>query len=68
MTELLETTGMVFSPGVNEPIDAKDERDLMDFIAKHTGRPPATPYSAFLQVYVDDCIFCSVSEEQAEEP
>ena len=59
---------MVFSPGVNEPIDAKDERDLMDFIAKHTGRPPATPYSAFLQVYVDDCIFCSVSEEQAEEP
>ena len=43
--------------GINEPVSAEDEAELMKFLRENMGNPPPVPYHSFL-------ICLSVDEEQ----
>ena len=51
ITELLSTTGMLWSAGNQEPMNPAEEADLKKFVGDHTGDYDSTPCHSFLIVY-----------------
>ena len=64
ISALVNRSAMLHEPGINEPVDPQDEKDLKEFLGRHTGDYTSTPPHSFMQIYVDDCVTVAVDEEQ----